>query len=267
MTVSPRPEWQLPRGVPRGVWQYAHSETIATDYDDFFALNQLFDLDEQVIARHFARPGLVADFGCGTGRALIPLARRGFPTVAVDLSAHMLNLVGEKAALESLDVLRLRANLVELGCLRDDVIDYAICMFSTLGMIRGRHHRRQFLAHVHRALKPGGLFVLHVHNYWFNLFDRLGRRWIARNMVDSFRQREIERGDKFFDYRGVPKMYLHTFPKRELVGELRRVGFRLRELTPLNLTRTRRLKAAWFFGSLRANGWIAVVQKRTPGGR
>ena len=261
MPLPSRPQWQLPRGVPRGVWEYAHIESIATDYDEFFAFNQLFELDEQVIARHFTQPGLVADFGCGTGRALIPLARRGFRTMGIDLSDHMLRVVAEKAEVDGLDVMRIRANLVELDCLRDEVIDYGVCLFSTLGMIRGRDHRRKVLEHVHRSLRRGGLFVLHVHNYWFNLFDRLGRRWIVRNMIDSTLHREIERGDKFFDYRGVPKMFLHTFSRRELVGELRRTGFRIREMTPLNLTRTRKLRSSWFLGSLRANGWIVVVEK------
>ena len=82
-----------------------------------------------------------------------------------------------------------------------------------------------------------------------------------RNTIESTLNREIERGDKFFDYRGVPNMFLHTFPRRELVGELRRVGFRVQDLTPLNVERTRRLPHSWFFGSLRANGWIVVVEK------
>jgi SAM-dependent methyltransferase len=261
MLFSSRPQWQLPRGVPRGVWDYTHTESIATEYDDYFARNQLFDLDEQIIARHFTQPGLVADFGCGTGRALIPLARRGFRTLGIDLSTPMLRVVKEKAELDGLDVMRLRANLVELECVRDRVVDYGICLFSTLGMIRGRENRRRVLEHIQRMLKPGGLFVLHVHNYWFNLFDRLGRRWIAQNLIDSALHREVERGDKFFDYRRVPKMFLHTFSRRELLGELRRARFRMRELTPLNLTRTRRLPHSWLFGSLRANGWVVVVEK------
>lgn len=262
MLLSSRPHWQLPRGVPRGVWEYSHTESIAAEYDHYFAFNQLFEFDEQVIARHFTSPGLVADFGCGTGRALIPLARRGFRTLGIDLSGHMLRVVREKAEIDGLDVMRLRANLVELDCLRDGVLDYGICLFSTLGMIRGRSNRRQVLAHIHRALKPGGLFVLHVHNYWFNLFDRLGRRWIVQNCIQCALDREIERGDKFFDYRGVPKMFLHTFPRRELTGELRQAGFRIVDVIPLNLERTRRLPLAWFVGALRANGWIAVVEKQ-----
>ena len=261
MVGTHRPEWQLPQGVTRGVWQYAQAEHIANRYDEYFAGNRLFEFDEQVLARHFGRPGLVVDLGCGTGRALVPLARRGFRGLGVDLSAHMLQVLGKKARQEHLPIGGLQANLIELDCIRDDAVDYCICLFSTLGMIRGRQNRQRVLAHAQRILKPGGLFVLHVHNFWYSLFDPLGRRWVARHLLRSLLDRDVERGDKFFNYRGIPKMFLHTFTRRELVRGLVRTGFRLQELIPLHATRQRPLASPWLLGWLRANGWIAVCRK------
>ena len=156
--------------MTRGLWDYIHNEAIAEDYDDYFAQNSLFDFDEPLILQAFRDDrdgGLVADLGCGTGRALVSLCRQGFRGLAVDLSQSMLEIVQEKADLAELDIQCLRANLVQLDCLIDDSIDHAICLFSTLGMIRGRDSRRQALRHVARTLKPGGGFVLHVHNFWF----------------------------------------------------------------------------------------------------
>src|SRR5262249_58740241 len=34
-----------------------------------------------------------------------------------------------------------------------------------------------------RLLRPGGRFVLHVHNRWFNLWDPQGRRWLLGNTL------------------------------------------------------------------------------------
>ena len=48
-----------------------------------------------------------------------------------------------------------RANLVELDGVRDKSLDGAICLFSTLGMIRGRKNRRRVLDHAQRILRPG----------------------------------------------------------------------------------------------------------------
>jgi SAM-dependent methyltransferase len=255
-----RPQWQLPAGVPRGVWEYALSEEIAGTYDEHFRGTLLFQFDEQLLLRHFCQPGLVIDLGCGTGRALVPLARHGFRCLGVDLSRAMLQVVGRKAVEEGLPIARLQANLVELDCLRDEAADYCVCLFSTLGMIRGRQNRQRVLAHARRILKPGGLFVVHVHNVWYNLFDAMGRRWLAGNLLESLISRDVELGDKFFDDRGVAKLFVHTFGRREFVGALRTAGFQLVELIPLAVGQERRLRWPRLMSGLRANGWIAVCR-------
>ncbi len=252
-----RPEWQLPPGIPRGVWRYTQADHIAEQYDDYFAQNRLFEFDEQVLLRYFRQPGLVVDLGCGTGRALVPLARRGFQGLGIDLSPTMLRIVADKAAAENLPIRLLQANLVELGCLRDQTADYAVCLFSTLGMIQGRENRHRMLGHARRILKPEGLFVVHVHNFWYNFYDPAGRRWLLHHLP-SVLLGHTQRGDKFFHYRGIPQMYLHTFTQGELKRDLTRAGFKIKELILLDVGRQRPLRRPWWFGRLRANGWIAV---------
>jgi SAM-dependent methyltransferase len=242
------------------MWDYAHADHIARDYDEYFAYNRLFDFDQEVLRRHFTRPGLVVDLGCGTARALMPLVRGGHRGLAVDLSIEMLAVVGEKAAEEQLPIDRLRANLVELDCLADGIVDYAICMFSTLGMVRGSANRQRMLAHVRRILKPGGVFVLHAHNFWYNLFDPGGPWWVVKSVLAAPFRRDWEVGDKYFDYRRIPNMYLHVFRRRELVRLLRQCGFRVREMIPLDYRRSAPLKRPWLLGNVRANGWIVVCE-------
>jgi len=246
--------------VTRGLWDYVQSDEIARQYDDYFADNRLFELDEQVLARHFTPPALVADLGCGTGRALVTLVRRGFTGLAIDLSEKMLDVVREKARLDNLPIECLQANMVELDGVADASVDYAICLFSTLGMIRGRDNRRRALAHIRRILKPGGLFVVHAHNFWFNLFDPNGPWWVLRSLLRSMWIRDVERGDKFFQYRGVPNMFLHVFTRGELTAALRGAGFRIKETVLLAANRRRPLRRPWLLGSIRANGWIVVCE-------
>ena len=257
---APPPDWKLPAGVPRGVWEYAHRDHIAGDYDDEFAANTLFDFDEEVLRTRFTRPGSLVDLGCGTGRALLPFARRGFTCTGVDLSPEFLRIVGEKGAVESLPIRRVRANLIELGCFADQAFDYACCLFSTLGMIRGRDRRRRALEHFRRILKPAGTLVVHVHNLWHNLRDGLGRGWLFRHLFWERFRSGIERGDKFFPYRGIRAMSLHMFTRGEFVGELRGAGFAVDELIALDTARRHRLPRPWLLGGLRANGWIAVCR-------
>src|SRR4051794_18296095 len=159
------PDWQLPPGTDRGLWDYVSSERVAREYDAALAGTPLLEIDLRFAERFFAQPGRLVDLGCGTGRLLFHFARRGFNCLGVDLSDAMLAVVREKAERERLNVECLKANLVELDELPAASFDYAACLFSTLGMIRGRENRRRFLGHVRRILRPGGVFVLHAHNF------------------------------------------------------------------------------------------------------
>lgn len=257
------PHWQLPPGVSHGTWEYTQRASIADDYDDYFAFNSLFEFDQQVLIEEFSPTGLIADLGCGTGRALVPLCRLGHSGLAIDLSDHMLRIVREKGEEEDLDIECLKANLVDLSpeLVADETFDYAMCMFSTLGMIRGSANRLKMMHHAFRILQPGGRLVIHVHNYWFNLRDPGGPWWLLRNLVEGSLSREMEIGDKYFPYRGVPDMYLHVFRARELRQLFRRAGFRIRRWIPLEVTRRHALPHPWLCQSLRANGWIVVGEK------
>ena len=260
MTRPDRPTWQLPPGVSRGLWDYIHAPHIADDYDDYFAFNSLFETDEAVLRRQFPTPGLVADLGSGTGRALVPLMRHGHRGLAIDLSEHMLHVVQEKADVDELPIECVRANLVELDCIADQAVDYAMCLFSTLGMIRGRANRRRVVGHARRILKPGGRFVLHVHNYWFNLRDPDGPLWVIGNLLGAPFRREVEVGDRWFPYRGLPSMFLHVFRWSELAADLRSTGFRIVERIALDAPRRRPLTRPWLLAALRTNGWIVTCE-------
>src|SRR5262249_5656936 len=142
MPPSPA-DWQLPPGVTRGLWDYLHDPAIARTYDGSLADSRLVRVDQQFAERHFAHPGRLIDLGCGTGRLLLPFARRGFWVLGVDLSEEMLTVAGAKSAATGISVQLLKANLVELDALRDGAFDYAACLFSTLGMVAGAAERRR----------------------------------------------------------------------------------------------------------------------------
>ena len=91
---------------------------------------------ERVDAR-FVEPGRLVDLGCGAGRHSLRFAARGFSVTAVDLSRPMLELVDLKAVEKGIELTTVQSNLCRLGCFPDQVFDYALSMFSTLGMIRG----------------------------------------------------------------------------------------------------------------------------------
>ena len=144
-----KPPWQLPKGVSHGLWDYTQSEFIAEDYDEYFSYTSLFELDQGIVLDTLERVGkkgdLVADLGCGTGRALEPVVQSGYRGLAIDLSWPMLRVVQQKSNEQNLDIRCLRANLVELGIMADNSVDHCICLFSTLGMISGAENRQTCL--------------------------------------------------------------------------------------------------------------------------
>jgi SAM-dependent methyltransferase len=254
-------DWQLPPGVNRGLWDYLHNPAVARGYDAYLAGVSLCDVDVAFVARHCPTPGRLLDLGCGTGRLLIEFARRGYWTLGVDLSEEMLGVAGEKAAAAGVAAPRLRANLTQLGCLADRSFDCAACLFSTLGMVIGTEQRRRVVAHVARLLRPGGKFILHVHNRWFNAWHAAGRRWLLRDSI-GLRQAGAERGDRVMPvHQGVAGLTLHLFTRGEAVRLLRGAGLRVVEVRPLSLRPDGRLPAPWWFGRLRAYGYLLAAER------
>lgn len=253
--------WQLPKGVSSGTWDYVETTDIATSYDEYLRQHGMFRLDEEVVRRYSESKTSAIDLGCGTGRAVWPMVQQGIDCVACDLSQAMLEEVKSKCLHQfpQQSVLRVRANLVDLDCFQRDAFDLALCLFSTLGMIRGGAAREQFLNHVQRMLAPGGHFVLQVHNYWAHLYDPNGPWWMLRNLVRTKLKQDVEIGDRFYPYRGIPKMYLHSFSFREIQRLLRNCGFKILESIPLNKQQNAPLGRPTLAGYFRASGWIVVA--------
>ncbi|TWT47421.1 class I SAM-dependent methyltransferase [Botrimarina hoheduenensis] len=261
------PDWRLPRGVTRGAWDYIQSRPIANRYDTFHAANPLFPFEEAVLREEFGvprgeRPGVIADFGCGSGRALTPLVRAGWQGLAIDLSPAMLDVVRTKASTEGLAIDCVEANLVELGPERvaDAAADHGMCLFSTLGMITGRDNRRAALQNMGRVIRPGGKLVLHVHNFWFNLRDPGGPWWALGSYLAGGRG-GYETGDRTYSYRGVPNFFLHVYRRHELAADLAAANLRPVRWIPLAAGHRGALRHAWWLPALRTQGWIVVADR------
>ncbi len=208
------PDWQLPPGVDRGLWDYLHAGDMVRDYDGHMAASPLAAADVAYCEQAFASPGRLLDLGCGTGRLCIHFARKGYDCVGVDLSEEML----AKARESHVPVDWQQANFVEPLEFADASFDYAACLFSTLGMVRGVDYRSRVLANTFRLLKPGGRFVLHVHNRHFR---GLGwRRVLGRHGGDIAMSQA---------YGGAP-LTLHHFTRRGAVQALETAGFTVKDV-------------------------------------
>jgi SAM-dependent methyltransferase len=254
------PAWQMPEGVDGPLWQYTQTPRLAAEEDAYFAGHPLFEADAVALDKRFVVPGKLVDLGCGAGRHALRFAARSFSVVAVDLSRPMLEMVRSKAQAMGITLLCAQANLCRLDCLPDETFDYALSMFSTLGMIRGRTHRRRALAEAARILRRGGRFALHAHNLWLNLRDSDGRNWLRTQAWRAIFDRS-QLGDRRMDYRGISGMRVHLYRWRELKNELGAAGFRIDEVLPLDESSSQMISARWFLPSIRSGGWIVFARR------
>lgn len=261
-----RPAWRLPAGVAPGTWEYTNQNSIASEYQDFLATTPLIDLDTRVVLRELPPPASgrqtrVVDLGCGDGRTLRSLWTAGYDVLGVDLSQPMLRRVIAGEYGPEFCRRLVRANLVELGCLADDSFDHAVCLFSTIGMIRGAKHRRQFIRHVARTVRPGGTFILHVHNRNAAWRDSPSRRVWLQSAWASLTQPGHELGDRIYPYRGLADMFLHTYSLAELRRDLRTSGWQIKRFVPLSPNSDQELSHPHWLPTLRAGGFFAIAHR------
>jgi ubiquinone/menaquinone biosynthesis C-methylase UbiE len=274
-----RPSWQLPPGVSRGTWDYCNTPDIAKEYDQFHAAHPLLDFDQQWIADQVSAHQVgqhgnatLLDLGCGTGRAMVPWYSSGWRTIGFDLSTQM--LLETQSKLSSVHSTRpsnspglIHGNLAQLDCIASETIDVAICLYSSIGMIRGRENRRSMIKNVRRTLRSNGLFVVHCHNRGMWLREPGGVMRTAKSFLRSLREREWEHGDRIYPYRGLPSMFLHIFTRREMLEDLKAGGFRDVECLALNDRSSGPLSAPSVFANWRAGGFLFCAKTSSIGER
>lgn len=173
----------------------------------------------------------------------------------------MLRIVGEKAAAAGLAIQRLKANLVNLSCLEENTFDYAACLFSTLGMVAGAAERERVTHQVFRLLKPGGIWVVHVHNRWFNVWDPQARWWLVKDWLRSLWFRRSAGDHVAPIHQGIAGLQLHLFTRREARRLLQSAGFEIMEVQSLGLHGDGKLRYPWWLGQLRSYGYLFAARK------
>jgi SAM-dependent methyltransferase len=223
-------------------------EQLAQLYDHVFRNDEMtrqeLDFLEWAFA-HLARREVreLRDVACGTGRQALPLAARGFQVTASDQSQAMLACLQAKPGAQELQLLRLdMAGLSETAS-----CDALICCFSAFNHLLTDTEIMGALEGFHRALRPGGLLVFDVANF-FNLLGRY-KETVTRHVdagessdglteaysvihhsVDDFEGLFRHQEDLFICRGGAwthgrEYMALRMFTRRELVADLHLCGF------------------------------------------
>jgi SAM-dependent methyltransferase len=117
------------------------------------------DFVESMASVHGVRSGrTLLDIGCGTAAHLLPLAKRGWDVVGVDLSASMLARARRKTAAAGLQIDLRQGDIRHLKL--DKRFDVVTCMFAVLGYITDTRGIASVFAGVRAHLNRGGVFVM-----------------------------------------------------------------------------------------------------------
>ena len=105
--------------------------------------------------QEFAPNGKILDFGAGTGRISIPLAKDGYKVTAVDCSSEMLEVLKSKAKTQNLNI----DTFSELSKIDSKDFDMAISIFTVLGYITEREEIKKVFDQIYNLLKTGGYYM------------------------------------------------------------------------------------------------------------
>ena len=182
------------------------------------------------------------DVPCGDGRLALELARRGYRTTGVDISADFLAAARDSAERESLSVCWRHSDMRDLPWTGQ--FDGAFCGGSSFGFL-GDAGDAAFLAAVSRALKPGARFAIDA----IKAAEVLLPQFRERNEMEVSGLRFV--GENSYDHRSgwMDSRYTITDPSgREETREAAHRVYTYREV--LQMLQTAGFEECSAFGSL-----------------
>lgn len=129
-------------------WMYGGYDAALARYTNFFKSRGITP----------SRSGRAVDLGAGCGFQSIPLARLGFAVTAIDIDRKLLDELHRNAG--DADIAIVRGDLLDFGRHLTGPIELAVCMVDTLVHLGSKEDASDLFARVHRALEPGGRFVI-----------------------------------------------------------------------------------------------------------
>ena len=133
-------------------------DRIAPFYDVDMARNMPFDDVGFYTDRCAEANGLVLELGCGNGRILLPLLRRGIDAMGVDASPGMLAELKRKAAALGLPAPVQQMDIRELALAQRFAL--VLCPYSLVTYCLGDDDLRRLFDSVRAHLAPDGRFVV-----------------------------------------------------------------------------------------------------------
>ncbi len=123
---------------------------------------QFVDFYEKIFKKLELKPELVLDLACGTGNITLPMAKRGYDMIGLDMSVEMLNIARNKAYDEEQNILFLCQDMCEMELF--GTVDAIVCALDGVNYITDYEDLKHLFRLVQNYLNPGGVFVFDINS-------------------------------------------------------------------------------------------------------
>lgn len=166
---------------------------------------QLADYIENIFSHYGISPDLVCDMACGTGNVTIPLAKRGYDMIAVDLSQDMLNVAREKS--DGLDILYLNQNISDIDLY--GTMGAFLCMIDGINYILTPKSLIKLFTRLKTCfMDPDALLIFDISSY-YKLENIIGNNTFIHSERDIFYSWQ----NRFIKDKSLSDMLLNFFVK------------------------------------------------------
>ena len=189
----------------------------------------------------------ILDLACGVGRFALPLAKRSFRVVGLDLSSAYLKQGRAKAAERGLEIRFVQGDMRALPF--KEAFDAVVNLFTSFGYFEDESDHLRVLQEVRRSLKPGGRFLLEMASRDWTVRHFQSHDWHCLENFWVLEERTfVPERDR------VETKWVKLYPdgrREEYFSSLRL--FTLREL--LTLCSQAGLAARGYYGNLQGDPW------------
>lgn len=202
----------------------------------------------------------ILDLACGPGRFAIPLAKRGFRVVGMDICEVYLHQARTKAQEHGLQIEFIHGDMRAIPF--ENEFDAVINLFTSFGYFEKEEDHLTVLKEVRKCLKAGGRFLLELHNRDWLIRHFQARDWVERSGFLVLEERHLNFARNRVESRWI---VLKGAERKEYTLSLR--VFTLAEL--LGLFAEAGLKVLGYYGGFRGEPWsleanrLAIVAERT----